>query len=259
MTKVFTMLSQMVWKSIGNSMPAFAEMHVRNESVRFWNRYRVMFISVSAISGACAVIFAACNEPFVNVWMHGKFSWPQINNVLLGIWLVLLTQQCCHNSLIICLKQIRGLKYVFLLEGVVFFAAGVVVASRYGMTGMLVCSVLATLAFTWTIGTWRAAQLMDDRLKVLLWDWQVPLFWVFGTMIPCALAVNWLLRGAPDLLRFVVNGAVLGIVGSWVLARHALPVELTAELSAKLPGPARRLVSLLAGTTFRQNAGKAVA
>ena len=87
MTKAFTVISQIVFRVVGNAMPAFAEMHVRKENDRMWSRYRAMFITVSVLAGYCGVLFAACNGPFVTVWMHGQFSWPAINNALLAAWL----------------------------------------------------------------------------------------------------------------------------------------------------------------------------
>lgn len=245
MTKVFTLVSQVVWRIIGNAMPAFAEMHVRNEHEQLWDRYRKLFIMVSVLAGVGGVLFAACNGLFVSVWMHGQFSWPEVNNVLLGCWLVVLTQQCCHNSFIACLKQIRGLKYVYLLEGIVFVGVTLVILPSTGLTGMLACSLAATVLFTWLVGSWRVAQLLDGRIKLLLWDWQLPLIRILTALVPCWLAANWALSAAPVWLRLVINGVSLVAVGTWISIRFALPRELSNELIAKLPRPMQRPVSFL--------------
>jgi O-antigen/teichoic acid export membrane protein len=249
MTKAFTVVSQLVWRIIGNAMPAFAEMHVRKEHERMWSRYRAMFIIMSVLSGVCGVLFAACNGPFVSLWMRGQFSWPAINNVLLALWLIVLTQQCCHNSLIMCLKVIRGLQYVYLLEGVLFVGMAMVILPSTGITGMLICSLLATVFFTWAVGTWRVAQLLGGRLKPLLWEWQLPLFRVLGVMVPCWLAIGWTLHGAPDWLRLVINGGLLTVSGMWVLLRFALPADLVAEIVGKLPLPLQRVAAILGRRT----------
>jgi O-antigen/teichoic acid export membrane protein len=249
MAKAFTLVSQIIWKIVGNAMPAFAEMQVRQEWARLWDRYRGMFIAANVFAGVCGVLFAACNGPFVSVWMHGQFFWPAINNVLLGAWLIVSTQQCCHNSLIMCLKEIRGLKYVYLLEGVVFIFAAAVLLPSTGLTGMLICSLLATTLFTWLCGVWRVAGLSGMGWKPLLWDWQLPLFWVLGVMVPCWLAIEWMLRGAPDWLRLVINGSLLTVTGVWVSLRFALPSNLVAEIVGKLPTPLQRVAAILGRRT----------
>ncbi len=252
MTKAFTLVSQIVWKIVASAMPAFAEMHVRGERERMWSRYRGLFITTNVFAGVCAVLFAACNGPFVAVWTRGKFSWSPLDNVLLAIWLIISMQQCCHNCLIICLKEIRTLKYIFLLEGVVFIGVSLAILPSTGLTGMLVCSVIATTLFTWLSGVWRVAVLSKMGWKLLLWDWQKPLFWVLAAMVPIWLLLEWVLPGTPDWLRLAVHGSILAMVGAWASIRYALPFDLTDEIVGKLPQPLQWASALLVGMTRRQ-------
>ena len=246
MTKIFTLSGQLVWRVIGNTQSAFAEMHVRREQDRLWKRYRALFVATSVMAAVCGVFLVACNGPFVGLWTHGRFSWPVVNDVLLGLWLVVLTQQCCHSSLITCFKEIRGLKYVFLAEGIAVIGSVWVVLPRFGITGMLICSLLATLSFTWSYGTWRMTRLAGIvGWKNLLWDWQRPLFRVVGIMVPCWLVTEWTLRGAPDWLRLVINGALLTVIGMFVSLRFALPSDFITDMIGKLPLPLRRVAGFI--------------
>lgn len=247
MTKAFTLVSQVLWRIVGNAMPAFSEMHVRKENERMWHRFRGLFVVVSVFAGVCAILFAACNGPFVRVWTHGRFSWQLVDDVLLGVWLVVLTQQCCFNSLIVNLKEIKGLKYFYLVEGMVFVGVALAILPVTGLTGMLVCSLVATTAFTWLCGVWRVAGLSGTGWKPLIWDWQKPLFRLFIVMVPCWLLMEWAGRSLPDWLRLVVNGSVLTLIGAWVALRFALPADLAVEITGKLPQPLRRMAALLAG------------
>jgi O-antigen/teichoic acid export membrane protein len=246
MTKTFTLISQAVWRVIGNAMPALAEMHVREEVDRMWDRYRSLFLITGGLAVAGGVLLAACNGPFVNFWTRKQFGWEPINDVLLGLWLVLLTQQCCHTSFISALKRIEGLKYAYLVEGLLFVAVSLAVLRYTGITGMLVCSIVATVVCTWWHGTRRVADLLGIGMKPLIWDWQLPLLKVAGLMIPCWLLSEWALRGSPNWLRFVVNGALLTLVGAWALLRFVLTPALTIEITAKLPAFMRRPASILA-------------
>jgi O-antigen/teichoic acid export membrane protein len=257
MTKAFMLVSQIVSKIVANAMPAFAEMHVRGEQERMWSRYHGLFITANVFAGVCAVLFAACNGPFVLLWTHGKFSCSPVDNVLLAFWLIMSTQQCCLNSLVMCLKEIRTLKYIFLIEGIVFIGVSLAVLPSGGITGMLVCSAAATTLFTWLSGMWRVAGLSRMGWKPLLWDWQKPLFWVLAAMIPVSLALGWVLRGLPDWLRLVASGGLLAAVGAWASIRYALPFDLTDEVVSKLPEPFQRLSAILIAITRRQSAHRA--
>jgi O-antigen/teichoic acid export membrane protein len=256
MTKAFTLASQIVLKILGSAGPAFSEMQVRGEWERLWDRYRGLFITANVFAGVCGVLCAACNGPFVSIWTGGRFACPAIDNVLLALWLIVSTQQCCHNSFIIGLKQIRGLKYVYLLEGILFVSVAIVVLPSTGITGMLICSLVATMMFTWFSGMWRIAGLSEKGWIPFLWDWQLPLFKVVGVMVPCWLVMQWTLRGAPDWLRLLVNGSVLTFVGGWVSIRFALPRSLIAELVGELPEPIRRpalvVVRFVCGHSFQE-------
>jgi O-antigen/teichoic acid export membrane protein len=248
MTKAFTLVSQIVWKIVSNAMPAFAETHVRGEWERIWSRYRGLFIATNVSAGVCAVLFAACNGPFVALWTRGKFSWSPLDNALLAVWLVMSAQQCCHNSLIICFKEIKTLKYIFLIEGVVFIGVSLAVLPSTGMTGMLVCSVTATTLFTWLTGLWRVAMLSKLGWKPVLWDWQKPLFYVLTAMIPVWLAMAWALRDASNWFQMTFMGGVLTLIGAWVALRHALPSDLVDEIMKKL-SPSLRWMAISSGKT----------
>ena len=248
MTKMFTLVSQIAGKIVGNASPAFAEMQVRQEWERLWSRYRALFIAANIFAGMSAVLFAACNAPFVSIWTQGRFSWPAVNNVLLALWLVLFIQQCFHNSIIACLKEIKGMKYIYLAEGLLFVGVANAILPLTGMTGMLICSLVATIIFTWLCSVWRVAGLSGKGWKPLLWDWQLPLFWVVGVMVPCWLVIEWTLRGgAPNWSRLAVNGGLLTMTGIGVSLRFALPADLVAEIIDKLPSPLQRFAAILSG------------
>ena len=245
MTKAFTLVSQIVWKIASNAMPAFAEMHVRGEKERMWHRFRGLFLAVNAFAIFCGVQFAACNSPFVTLWTQGRFSWPVINNILLGLWLVVASQQSCCNSLIMCLKQIGSLKYIYLVEGLLFVGVSLVVLPFTGITGMLTCSLVATTMFTWLAGVWCIARLSGLGWKPLVWGWQKPGLWLLGMMTPVWLLAAWLLDDAPDWLRLTASGILLTAVGIWASLRFALPTDLVADMVGKLPASLRRFVIFL--------------
>jgi O-antigen/teichoic acid export membrane protein len=245
MTKAFAMVGNVIWRVIFNSMPAMAEMQVRGEHERLWDRYRALFVTVNVFAGICAVLFAACNSAFVTIWTHGEISWSPINDVLLGAWFLALTQQSCFNTLILYLKETRNLKYIYLIEGLVFVGVSLIVVRRAGITGMLVCSLCGTILFTWACGLWKVARLANKNLKVFLWEWQQPVLQILGFLIPCWLIARWLLNGASTWVQLVVLAGLLGGTGVIISIRFILPRPLITEIAGKLPAPMRRATLLL--------------
>ena len=254
MTKAFVLVISIVWRIAGNAIPAFAEMHVRGEKGRFWHRYQDLFLAINAFAVFCGIMFVACNSPFVVIWTHGQFAWPAINNVLLGAWLVMAAQQSAHNQIVITLKQIGNLKYIYLLEGIVFVGTALIILPYTGLTGMLVFSLVATTLFTWAAGVWRISRLSGLGWKPLIWDWQKPALLMLVVLAPCGLALAWLLRGTPDWLRLSVYGSVLTVVGLWAALRFALPPALVTDIAQKLPPVFQRPMFFLMSHIGRQGA-----
>jgi hypothetical protein len=202
-----------------------------------------LFVAVNVVAALSAVLFAACNGPFVTLWTHGKIAWPVGNDILLAAWMLVSTQQCCHNSFISCLKQIRELKYTFLIEGAVFTLTAFLVLPHAGIAGMLACSLVCTLLFTFTNGVWRVAKLARENHQPPLWRWQQPVLQELLIMLPCWAGLAWLLYDTPVWLRLLFTGSGLLVAGGVVAVRFALPPGLTIEMAGKLPERVRRKVN----------------
>jgi len=245
MTRPFTFVTLIVTRVLSTTMPALAEMQARQEINRLWERYREMFIMVSVFGAVCAILFAACNSPFVFVWTRGRISWPVHNAILLAAWLIVIAQQSCHTGMIMCLKEVREIKYTFLLEGVVFIVAAVIVLPRMGIAGMLFCSVLCSLAFTWANGNWRIAKLTRENGQPLLSTWYHPFFRLCLVMLRVWAVMEWLLRDASSWTQLIVKGACLTAGGLWASVELALPRSLTTELIGRLPLTAQKITARL--------------
>jgi O-antigen/teichoic acid export membrane protein len=245
MTKGFVLAGQLVWRIVANAMPTFAEMQVRHEMERLWSRYQSFFLLINVFAVICAMLFVSCNTLFVTLWTQGKISWPPVNDILLAAWFLALTQQCCHNSLVQFLKEIKNLKYVFLVEGILFVPVALFVLQKGSLTSMLVCSLLGTILFTWANGAWRISRLANKRLKVVFWDWQMPLLQLLGMLVACWLAAKWLLNGAPPIIQLFLLSTLITTAGFFIAARFFLPKALMGELAEKLPAPIRRVATVL--------------
>jgi O-antigen/teichoic acid export membrane protein len=233
-TRAFTLVCQLVWRVWGNSMPVLSEMHVRGESERLWRRYGTLVVTASVGAVAAAVLFAALNGSFVQVWTGGRIAWPVINDWLLAIWLLLLTQMGCHNSLLISLKEIRALKFIYLLEGVSFVVLGWWALKQWGFTGMLVVSIGCTAVFTWAYGTWRAARLMTTAPLRVAWHWQRSSLALAVVLVPSAIGLQRLVVDQRPVIQLAVLGVGLSALAAGLMWAVFLPRELVNEVITRL-------------------------
>jgi len=169
-TKVFTLAQQFVARILDASAGALAEMVVKGER----ERLRLRFGHIVILSGACAVAVAAgialLNQPFVEIWTSGRISWHPLNDLLLALVLFVTSITRCHTGLVGLTKQIRGMKYIYLIEGVSFIIAAFFLASKFGFSGLLIASILCNVAITGFYSTWRSANYFSIGFReVLKW------------------------------------------------------------------------------------------
>jgi O-antigen/teichoic acid export membrane protein len=168
--KAFTFAQQFVAKIFDSSSGGLAEMLVRNEKTRLAERFRDLVALTGAVAAVGAAGIALFNSAFVHIWTSGKIEWPDQNNFLLGILLMGNVLIRCHTGLAGITREIRGMKYIYLLEGlgVVVFSFGLV--PFWGISGMLVASILSNLCITGTYALLRSASFFKLPLRqIALW------------------------------------------------------------------------------------------
>ncbi len=246
MTKVFTMLTQIVWRTIGMAAPVFSEMLVRGEHERLHRRYRSVFELSILASCFFGLLLALGNNAFVNLWTKGRMHWEPANDWLLGLWFIFLTQGCSHTTLIVNSKRLYGVKYIYFAEGLVFIVASLLIVPRAGITGMLFCSTLCTILFTGSYGARRVANFFEVSPWKVGLVWLVPAARLAAAMLPMGILLAQLTRNSDwgRLVGCVFPTAVLGIA---LAVRLGIPRDLRAEFITHLPKPLRRFGTALAG------------
>lgn len=246
MTKPFTLVAQLAWRPIGLSLPAYAEMLARGETVQFWRQYRLLFTTVNASVGFLAVLFAFANGPFVALWTSGKMAWPFVNDCLLGLWLVLLTQVCCHNSIFMVEKKIGWLKYVYFVEALAFVGLGLTFTRWSGFPGLIGCSIVCTGLFTFLYASRRMTACIRDSGDAWLFQAQRPLFLLLSLLIPTALLLRIILDSASPALQLALGAIPLAGMGLACLIRFCLPSEVTLKILRCIPRPFQPVLKKLA-------------
>jgi O-antigen/teichoic acid export membrane protein len=116
-TRVFNLVSQAIWRLSDASMPAFAEMMVRDEKPLLRERYKTVVIVTASFAGFAAVSYVLSNSLFVGIWTSlskkHEFFWPSGNDLLLGVWMIVMAVLHCHNVFILTTKQVGFMRYFF--------------------------------------------------------------------------------------------------------------------------------------------------
>lgn len=73
-TRVYLVLSLVIYRLFDYSSAALAEMMVRGEKALLQRRFREIVVFSSSLSVAAATMLALCNSPFVSVWTSGRIN-----------------------------------------------------------------------------------------------------------------------------------------------------------------------------------------
>jgi O-antigen/teichoic acid export membrane protein len=169
-TKIFNLAQQFVARVLDSSAGSLAEMVVRGETGRLRDRFRDL-VSISAVMAVAASAgIALLNGAFIEVWTADKVTWASWNNLLLACMLFSSAVTRCHSGLVGITKQIRGMKYVYLFEGVTFVTLSLLLVGWTGLSGLLGCALICNICITGIYATSRTASYLGiSRRRVVGW------------------------------------------------------------------------------------------
>jgi O-antigen/teichoic acid export membrane protein len=179
-----------------------------------------------------------------------RFStdWPWVNDVLLGLLLLVTSVTRIHISLTGQTKQIGAMRFVYFLEGISFVIAACLVAPHWGMAGIIVAAIVANIVWSGAYGFWRTALYFGVPLSEPLFAWLLPAFYYFLVMAPITVVLGWCTSGLFAVNRFFFCGAALFVIGAGLL----WPVGLTSELRLELK---HRFESIFPSKKSKEKAG----
>jgi len=235
-TKVFSLAQQFVARILDASAGALAEMVVKEERNRLLLRFSHIVILSAVIAAVAAAGIALMNQPFVEIWTSGRIAWSPLNDLLLAGVLFTTAVTRCHTGLVGLTKQIRGMKYVYLLEGAVFVAAALALGNRWGFSGLLVASMLSNVTITGLYSMKRTASYFSIPFhETFKWVWRparllsvvAGLFLLLQLPAVAAMSAFWRL-GSACLLLVAVFLPLLWHLG--------ISVEIRRELVSSVRG-----------------------
>lgn len=247
-TKSYNLICQLVWRVFDFSGSAFVEMIVRGEKARLLNRFRQVITITASASALAGVGFAIANEPFVSLWTSGRVGWNNFNNVLLAGWLVLVSIVRCQGGLVLLTKQVGFLRFIYFIEGLMFFVVANLVAPSGGFKAILITSILCTMCLTGVYGMWRVIRYFDLSFGKLLIGWFLPMYRLVLLLVPMALAVWFLSDHLPDVWRLSLDFVLVGIPGILIFTRFGVPEQIKVEMMNRASSRFRVPLSYLFGS-----------
>jgi O-antigen/teichoic acid export membrane protein len=233
-TRIYTMTTMLVWRIFDFSTPALAEMIVRGERDRLLRRFREITVFSAGLSIVGGTLLAVCNGSFVWLWTGGKIHWWPVNDLLLAILCFVATALRPHVTLATQTKRFGFLRFIFLVEGLVFVGLNLLAHEVSSMTTMLTFSILCTLSFSLPYVLWRTRDYYGLSWRELA-EWYRPTWRLTLWLVPAAIAIWWLAHGLPASWQLTVNLLLTGLWGGVMLLRHGLGKPLQTEIIGKTP------------------------
>jgi len=244
-SKMFSLMEPLMCRPYGAALPGFYEMAARGELERLRERYRSIVLLTASWGAFLAASFILCNNLFVHIWTSGQTKWSPVNDVVLGIWLVVLSMQTTHRTFVNVTKNIGGMRYMLFLEGFAFLVVALFTCRYWGIPGMVLTSIACTLAFTYQYGIRRTGQFFQLPFYELAVTWLRPSLRLVCVLAVFVATVWFLTRGMPVITRLAVHALLAGTVGIWLFLRFGLEPKLLEEAVRRLPARFGRLVKRL--------------
>jgi O-antigen/teichoic acid export membrane protein len=235
-TKTFQVAYQFVQRIFDYSGSAFAEMIARGETANLRRRFRDVLLLTASFAVFCGASVAVCNGAFLQLWTKGAVSWPPRNDLLMAVWLVVSCVARCYVALAGYAKDLKPVRWVYLLEGICFVLMASLIAPYLGISGIILVGILANLIWSGRYGVHWARGYFKVKVSEVLGLWLGPAWRYFVLMLVFSCALGWLAGEARPVARFVIEAGVMAVTGSFLLWFFGLTDDLKQEVKRRLAG-----------------------
>ena len=234
-TKMFNLIVPLMCRPYGASLPGLYEMLARGEAARLRSRFEGIVVLTASLGAFLGISLALCNSLFIGVWTNGRIVWSPLNDVLLGLWVFLLSLQTTHCNFVSVTKQIGGMRYVFFVEGCCFVLLAMLVGARWKLPGMIGSSLVCTALFSYQYSLYRSRQYFHCGLQDLAFGWVLPSWKLALVFAPLAAIVWFATKGLCPLWRLEIHGFVAVVAGGALLLRFGLPPPIIQDIKTRWP------------------------
>jgi O-antigen/teichoic acid export membrane protein len=240
-TRVYRLVAELIWRTQEYSGPPLAEMFVRGELSRMRDRLRDTIYLTTNIALFGALCLALCNNTFVQLWTHGKIQWHPINDLLLGIWLVVATTMRGHVNLAGATKRFEFLSHVCFFEGFLFLALNIALRHLDGITRMLIISIFCTFFCSLIYSLRRTRRFFSLGWSDMI-GWHRSTYRLALPLTLIGVGAWFLTKDWQPIPRLATNSMISGVFGGLFLLRYGFGKDLQKDIADKLPAPLRRMM-----------------
>jgi O-antigen/teichoic acid export membrane protein len=248
-TKVFNLLYQLLTRIEGTAIVFFSEMMVRGEDEHLKFRFRQIY-QISAAFAVCTLAVAiAINQPFVSLWAEPSLAWPTLLSAISAPVVFLNVVTRCHVDLILHTKKLLALRYLYVLEAVLFVALCFWAVPSLGLYGVVLSSLLCVLLVRFGYTSWRVARYFQIPVSAVCWDWLRRSI-LAAAILSISVATAGLITQNLVTLPAQLFAALLwtGVPAVVVLLTVAMPKDARSEI---LQTAAKHMPSLFVKRIFR--------
>jgi O-antigen/teichoic acid export membrane protein len=242
-TKVYNMGMLLVANPIAAAAPGLTELHVRGETKRFVQRYWELIALTLAASTFIAICLAAGNRSFISIWTHGAIDWPWSCDLVLAVFIVIKNLNGCFIGLFGLTKDWRPVRFIYLLEGLVFIPVAILSAIHFGIVGVLVASLMTHFIVNTTFSVHAASRILGSPARMSKG------LAVSFCLIAAAAAIAWAgSRAAANnfgMLAATAGSALVSIAAIW---SWMLPDDFRKKLGLHIANSSIQIKTLLRRT-----------
>jgi O-antigen/teichoic acid export membrane protein len=229
-TKLATLVQQFVNRIFETSAARFAEMLVRDETIQLHRRLKDLIMLSSTLAGLGAIALVLFNQPFLMIWTSNKISWPSVNNSLLGIAVFFYCISRFHVGFASLSQNVHKIKFVILMEGLLFVGMAFPLCKSHGLTGILIASILANLVSTFSFSNFITARHLGlKKLAPLGWITR-PAVLLFSFTLLAMFFVRHTTTGLPPTMESAAMICVYFLLILPIFLRIGLPAQLRTEI-----------------------------
>ena len=151
-TKLYAMITQLVYKIIESSAPGLTEIFISGNISLFRSRLEQL-VSLTLFSGFVgALCFFSFNNQFVEIWTRKAFSWPQRNDIFLSFTILFTSFSRWLIGYFGILADYRSVRHLYFVEALAFVVTAVFLVPLFQIKGLLfasaACHAFITIPFS---------------------------------------------------------------------------------------------------------------
>lgn len=228
-TKLFVLAQLFVGRILDNSSSSLGEMIVRGERDRLEMRFRDIYVVTASVAFWAAATAVACNAPLLLVWTNGRVSWSAWEDALMGAIIASNAITRVHIGLAGLTKHLRGLQFIYFIEGAAFVALALWAAKQFGIPGVILCALITNLLGSGVFGSRRSAAEFSKHASVVGLGWLAPSLRAGGMLVVLAAVTAWLTSPLSPWPRLLFNGIIMAAGGGLLVWSFGLTAQLRTE------------------------------